>query len=107
LSISFDEFKKIEMKVGKIVDCQPHPNADKLYVLTIDVGDGEKRSVAGLRPYYSPEELVGKIVVVVTNLEPATLRGVESQVMLLAAQDGDVVALLQPDREVKPGSKIL
>jgi methionyl-tRNA synthetase len=107
--ISFEEFKKLELKVGKIISVADHPNADKLYVMKIDLGGETRQSVAGLKPYYKPEELEGMMVVVVTNLEPAKLRGVESTAMLLAAQDGDVVSCLLPDprKPVSPGSKVL
>ena len=105
--ISFDEFQRLEMRIGKVLDVQDHPNADKLLVLKVDVGGEEKQAVAGLKGHYTPEQLVGKSLVVVTNLEPARLRGVESQVMLLAAQDGDKVVVLTPDQEVQPGSKVL
>jgi methionyl-tRNA synthetase len=107
--ISFDEFKKLEFRVGKIVSVADHPNADKLYVMKVDVGGEIRQSVAGLKAYYKPEELEGMVCVVITNLEPAKLRGVESQAMLLAAQEGDIVSCLQPDprKPVSPGSKVL
>ena len=105
--ISFDEFKRTEMVVATILTCEPHPNADKLFVMQVDVGEGEPRQlVAGLKPYYKAEALVGKRVVVVTNLAPATLRGVESNGMLLAAQSGDRVIVLTADEEMPPGSKV-
>ena len=107
--VSFEEFKKLELKIGKIVSVADHPNADKLYVMKIDVGGETRQSVAGLKPYYKPEELEGMVVAVVTNLEPAKLRGVESQAMILAGQEGDIVSCLQPDprKPVSPGSKVL
>ena len=107
--VPFEEFKKLEFKVAKIVSVADHPNADKLYVMKIDLGGETRQIVAGLKPYYKPEELEGMVTVVVTNLEPAKLRGVESTAMLLAAQEGDVVSCLQPDpgKPVSPGSKVL
>jgi methionyl-tRNA synthetase len=106
--ISFDEFKKVELKVGKVLSVDDHPNADKLMVLRVDVGeDAPRLLVAGLKAYYAAEELQGKTVVVVTNLEPAQLRGVQSNGMLLAAQEGDVVSVLTVDKAVAPGSKVL
>ena len=107
--ITFEEFKKLELKIGKVVSVADHPNADKLYVMKVDIGGEVRQSVAGLKPYYKPEELEGMIVVAVANLEPAKLRGVESTVMLLAAQEGDVVSCLQPDpkKPVSPGSGVL
>jgi len=105
--IAFDEFKKVELQIGEIEEVKAHPNADKLYVLTVGFGNNKRQLVAGLRGYYEPEEMLGKKIVVVTNLQPASLRGVESQGMLLAAQSGEVVSLLTVDKDVPPGSKIL
>ena len=104
--ITFDEFKRLDLRVGKIVAVEDHPNADKLYVVKVDLGEEERQLVAGLRPYYEAEALVGKQVVVVANLEPAVLRGEESQGMLLAVADGPDVVILQPEREVSPGARI-
>jgi len=106
--VAFDEFKKIEMVVGTIQSIEDHPNADKLYVMKVDLGEGEPRQlVAGLKPYYAREALLGKRIVVVTNLAPAVLRGVESNGMLLAAQSGDRVIILTTDEDMPPGSKVL
>jgi methionine--tRNA ligase beta chain len=104
--LTIDEFKKIELRVGLIKEVADHPNADKLYVITVDVGSRVKQLVAGIKRGYTKEELVGKFIVVVDNLAPAVLRGVESQGMLLAASDEDTIAVLSPDRPVKPGSRI-
>ena len=101
---SIDDFKKIELKIAQIKDVQDHPNADKLYVLTVDVGDKTKQIVAGIKRSYAKEELLGKLVVLVDNLDPAVLRGVESQGMLLAASDDAGVCILSPLRPVKLGS---
>jgi len=105
--ISYEEFKKVDLRIGKILSVEDHPNADKLYVIQVDLGDEKRQTVAGLKGHYKPEELAGRCVVVVANLQPAKLRGVESQGMLLACQDGDAVRILQPDREATPGSKVL
>jgi methionyl-tRNA synthetase len=106
--ITFDEFKKSEMVVGTIQSVEDHPNADKLYVMKVDLGEGEPRQlVAGLKPYYERDTLLGKSIVVVTNLAPAVLRGVESNGMLLAAQSGDRVIILTTDEDMPPGSKVL
>ncbi len=86
---------KLNLKVGIITDIQPHPNADKLYVLSIDLGTQRRQLVAGLKAHYAPEELLGKRIIVVTNLKPAKLRGVESQGMLLAADKGGAVRVLE------------
>ncbi len=102
--ITFEEFKKIELKVAKIKEVIEHPNAAKLYVMTIDLGDKTKQIVAGIRSSYRKEELLGKQIVVVDNLEPAILRGVESQAMLLAAQGENGPVILMPEKEVSIGS---
>jgi len=106
--ISFEEFKKVELKVGKIVSAEDHPNADKLVVIRVDVGEDAPRTlVAGLKPHYAPADLEGKLIVVVTNLQPARLRGIESAGMLLAAQDGNDVVILTLDKPASPGSSVL
>lgn len=104
--ISIDEFRKIELKVATVKSAEPHPNADKLMVLQIDLGDEQRQICAGIRNQYTPEELVGKQIVVVANLEPAKLRGLESQGMLLAASDEGRVIVLTPEKTVLPGAKI-
>jgi methionyl-tRNA synthetase len=103
---SLEDFKKLELKVAEIEEAAPHPNADRLYVLTIRVGDIRKTIVAGIRAHYTPEELRGKRIVVIDNLEPAVLRGVESQGMLLAASEGDRLSLVVPEKDVPCGAKV-
>ena len=105
--ISFADFKKMEMKVAEVVEVADHPDADKLYVMKVKLGDEERQMVAGLKPYYKPEELQGKKIVVVANLEPAVLRGEKSEAMLLAAQDGNDVVFVTTERDVRSGSPIL
>jgi len=102
--VTLEEFKKLELKVARIKEVQEHPNAQKLYVLVIDLGDKTKQIVAGIKGSYKQEDLLGKQVVVVDNLEPALLRGVESQGMLLAASDEQGICIVSPEREVKLGS---
>lgn len=102
--ISIEDFKKIELKVARITQVADHPDADKLYVLTVDVGDKTKQIVAGIKPGYTKEELIGRQIVIVDNLQPALLRGVESQGMLLAAKDDNGIAVVSPSKEIKPGS---
>jgi tRNA-binding protein len=104
--ISIDDFRKIELKVATIKSAEPHPNADKLLVLQIDLGDEQRQICAGIRNQYAPEELVGKQIVVVANLETAKLRGLESQGMLLAASDDGRVIILTPEKSVHAGAKI-
>jgi len=104
--VTIDEFFKMGLKVGKIVEVKEAENANKLYILKVDMGDHERQLVAGLRQYYRPEELLGKKIVVVSNLKPAKIRGYESQGMLLAADvDGRPYILQVPD-EVPPGTTV-
>jgi methionyl-tRNA synthetase len=105
-----DEFI-LDLKVAKVIDVQDHPDADKLYVLQIDLGKEKRQIVAGMKPYYTKEKIKGKNIVVVTNLEPAKLRGELSQGMLLAGEDGKEVILVSaekssPGDQVSQGSKI-
>jgi methionine--tRNA ligase beta chain len=104
--ISIEEFKKFELKVAEIETVAPHPNADRLYVLGIKIGEVRKTIVAGIRKHYSEEELRGKKIVVVNNLEPAVIRGVESQGMLLAASEGDLLTVLVPERPIPDGAQV-
>ena len=105
--IAYDDFAKIELRVAKVLEARPHPNADKLMLLQIDVGDAQKQIVAGIRQHYAPDQLVGKLIVVVNNLAPAMLRGETSDGMLLAATSGDrVILLTADDPECVVGAKI-
>ena len=104
--ISFDDFKKLDMRIGEILSVEHVPNADKLYVLQVDLGGKQVQLVAGLRQLYKEDELKGKRIVVVTNLDPASIRGVKSEGMLLAAVDGNDVSLLTVDRSIKVGSSV-
>lgn len=101
---TYEDFKKLEIKVAIIKEVIEHPNADKLYVLTIDVGDKTKQIVAGIRNAYTKEELIGRLIVVIDNLDPAVIRGQESQGMLLAASSEDALSIVTLDRQIKPGS---
>ena len=106
-TISIDDFRTIDLRVATITAAAPHPNADRLVVLTIDLGSEQRQLVAGIRAHYEPAQLIGKQIVVVANLQPATLRGVESQGMLLAASDSEGrLALVTPDRPVAAGSTV-
>jgi methionine--tRNA ligase beta chain len=104
--ISIDDFRKIELRVATIKSAEPHPNADKLLVLQIDLGGETRQICAGIRNHYSAEELVGRQIVVVANLETAKLRGLDSQGMLLAASDEDRVIILTPEKSVQAGAKV-
>ena len=105
--ITYDDFAKIELRVAKVLEARAHPNADKLMLLQVSLGEETKQIVAGIRLHYSPEQLVGKNIVIVNNLAPAMLRGEASNGMLLAATSGEKVVLLAPDDpECVPGAKI-
>jgi methionine--tRNA ligase beta chain len=105
--ISYDDFAKIELRVAKVLEARAHPNADKLMLLQIDLGDTQKQIVAGIRQHYTPEQLVGKLIIVVNNLAPAMLRGEASNGMLLAATSGErVIVLTVDDPECVVGAKI-
>ena len=105
--ITYDDFAKLELRVAKVVEARPHPNADKLMLLQVDVGDQQKQIVAGIRQHYTPEQLVGKLIVIVDNLAPVMLRGETSNGMLLAATSGEKVIVLTPDdAECVAGSKV-
>lgn len=107
--IKFSEWQNLDLRVAKIVSVEDYPKADKLYLLTVSLGElGDKRLVAGLKKHYKREELVGKICIVFANLEPAVLRGEKSEGMILAAVDktNDKVVILQPETDIALGSKI-
>jgi len=104
--ITIEEFRKVELKVGTVKKAEPHPNADRLMVLQVDLGLEQRQIIAGIRGQYTPEELIEKQIVVVANLETAKLRGMESQGMVLAASDGDRIVILTPEKSVAPGSKV-
>jgi methionyl-tRNA synthetase len=104
--VNYDVFAQLDLRVAHVLEAREHPNANKLLLLKIRVGDTEKQIVAGIRGHYEPASLVGRSIVVVNNLAPAMIRGEESNGMLLAASDGQSVVLLQPDRQIADGSKL-
>jgi methionyl-tRNA synthetase len=101
--ITIDDFKKLNLKVATVTAVQPHPNADRLYLVEVDLGGEKRQLVAGIRQFYTPEELVGKQVVVVENMTPAVIRGVESKGMILAAQGKDRIVIVSPEKPVEAG----
>ncbi len=107
-TIEYGDFAKLDIRVGKVLLAEPIKKSDKLLRVEVDIGEEKPRQlVAGMASYYTPKELVGKYVIVLTNLKPAKLCGVESQGMMLAADDCEnIVAALMPDKEIKPGSRI-
>lgn len=104
---SIDDFKNLDIRVGKILSAEGIEKADKLYKLEVDIGEKKIQLVSGIKGDYSEEDLAGKQIIVIANLDPAKFRGVESHGMLLAVTEEDgSVSLLTPDREVRVGSKI-
>jgi methionyl-tRNA synthetase len=104
--ISFEEFKKVKMQVGTIKKVEDIPNSKNLLKLQVDLGGEVKQAVVGIKGHYQPEELEGKQFVFVTNLEPAKLMGELSEVMILAAVEGDRVVLIKPEKEISNGSTV-
>lgn len=115
--IAFEDFAKVDLRVARVVHAEPHPNADRLLKLQLDDGSGTPRQIcAGIKGYYTPEQLVGKHIVIVANLEPRTIRGEESRGMLLAASDAPKdpanpssernVVVLTPMSDIGPGSVV-
>ncbi len=107
-TVTFDDFLKLDLRVARILEAKEHPNTDKLLILRIDLGTEQRQLVAGIRGYYQPADLVGKLIIVVANLAPRKMRGEESQGMLLAASSEDhaQVILLTTMSEIAPGSKV-
>lgn len=107
-TITFEDFAKIQLRVGRVVEAAAHPNADKLLVLKVDLGNEQRQICAGIRANYAPEQLVGKNIIMVANLAPRVMRGVESQGMLLAASNADrsKVIVLTPDGDIEAGSAV-
>ncbi len=104
--ISFDEFRKLNLVAATITRVEDHPQADRLLLLTVELGGEERTLVAGIREFYSREELLGKQLVVVENLQPASIRGVESRGMILAAKSGPTLSLVTLDRPIEPGTAV-
>ncbi len=107
VEISYDDFAKLDIRVGTVTAVEKIENADKLLKCTVDFGEfGERTIVSGIAEWKTPESLVGRQLPYIVNLAPRMLRGVESQGMLIAASDAEGVALLQPEREVPRGTKL-
>jgi len=108
-ALDFEDFAKLDIRIGKVVKSERVPTSKKLLYLEIDIGGNIRSCVGGLAEYYTPESLLGKMVTVVTNLKPRKMFGLESQVMLLAAIDKNNktnISLLVPDKAVESGSKV-
>ncbi len=106
--IQIDDFLKVDLRVGKVLEAADHPNADRLLVLQVDLGDEQRQICAGLKGHCEPADLVGKSIIVCANLAPRNMRGEPSQGMLLAASPADhsQIVLLTTARDTAPGSKI-
>lgn len=107
-TIQYDDFAKVELRVGTILHAEPHPAADKLLVLKVDLGSEQRQILAGIRAYYEPAALVGRQIVVVANLAPRVMRGLESQGMLLAASNADhtQVIIVSPEKPIEAGARV-
>lgn len=106
MPITVEEFQRLDLRVGRIIKSTNHPRADRLVVLEVELGSERRQIVAGIRGRYQATDLLGREIVVVANLAPATIRGVESQGMLLAASDPAGPVLVVPDMEVAPGVQV-
>ena len=104
--ITIEEFARLDLRVGRVVTAERHPKADRLLKLQVDLGGETRQLVAGIASCYQPEDLAGRLIVVLANLKPARLRGEISQGMLLAAAWGERISILAPDQELPPGSQI-
>jgi len=106
--IKFEDFEKLDLRIATIKAIKNHPDADKLYILDVEIGKCEHdiQIVAGIRGHYKEDELIGKQIVIVRNLEPAVIRGIESQGMLLAASFKDKLTLVIPEKKIQSGSKV-
>ena len=105
-SITIEEFAKIRLRIGKVISAENVQGSKKLLKLSVDMGNERRQVVAGIAAHYRPEEIIGKSVVIVANLKPAKLMGIESQGMVLAASNGEVLSLISPDKDIPPGSAV-
>ena len=106
-TITFDDFAKIKLRVGRVLEASEHPNADKLLVLKVDLGDEQRQIVAGLKAYYEPESLVGKNLIIVANLAPRKMRfGVSEGMVLASGPGGKDIYILRPDSGAQPGMRV-
>jgi len=107
-NVSFEDWQKLDLRVGKILKVEDIENADKLYKLTVDIGNEKRTLVAGIKQHYTKEQLKGKNCIIFCNLEPKKLRGIESKGMILAAvsEDNNQVIILRPESDIEAGSKV-
>lgn len=106
MNIAFEDFKKCEMKMGTVLVAEPVAGSEKLLRLEVDFGDEKRQILSGIAKYYQPEDIIGKQMPFIVNLEPRNMMGLESQGMLIATGVGDEAVLLFPDKEVPVGSHI-
>lgn len=106
MNITFEDFKKLEIRIGKVLTAEKVEGTEKLLKLEVDFGDFKRQIVSGIAKFYNPEDLVGKEYPFIVNLEPRIIRGIESQGMILAVGDGEEIVLLEPDKEVPAGSMV-
>lgn len=104
--ITMEEFKKMELIVAQIKEVKEHPNADRLYVLQVDCGSATRQIVAGLRKAYTPQELIGRHIILIANIEPAEIRGEVSNGMLLAASHDQDLSIVTLDKPMPPSSVV-
>jgi len=106
MMISLEDFKKLDLRVAQILEAERVENSEKLIKLQIDLGGEKRQIIAGIGKFYSPEDLINKKIIIVANLEPKSLMGLESHGMLLAASNENQISLLMPDQEIAPGSLV-
>jgi methionine--tRNA ligase beta chain len=106
MAINYEDFKKVQVRIGLIVEAERVEGTDKLLKLQVDFGDEKRQIVSGIAQFYTPEKLIGKQFPFVVNLEPRTIRGVESNGMILAISNGEKIVLLKPQRKVPAGSNV-
>lgn len=104
--ITIDDFHKIDLRVGKVIECEKVEKSRNLLKIIVDTGDEKKQIISSISNYYNPEDMIGKQLIIVNNLKPAKFMGLESNGMLLAVEDDKGVSLLMPDREMEAGSKV-
>ncbi|MBI3984502.1 MAG: methionine--tRNA ligase subunit beta [Candidatus Levybacteria bacterium] len=107
MNVNIDDFKKIEIRIGKVLACEKVENADKLLRLQVDFGDFKRQIISGIAQWYEAKDLEGKLLPFIVNLEPRNFRGEESKGMLMAAEGEDEPVLLEPSKEIKVGSLVV
>ena len=106
-TVTYDDFDKLQFQIGKVLSCEEVPKSKKLLLFKVQIGNEVKQILSGIKKYYSPEEMVGKNVMVLVNLEPRMIAGMESQGMILSAEDDeDHVFVMVPDKDIKPGAEV-